>query len=82
MDARDKLRIYLEQRRDLGESELLLDSMTVEEALRTIGAAVKPASSAKPTPRELAATDLDADKRYLLEELQLYGQSIMPADLD
>ena len=32
--------------------------------------------------QELAATDLDADKRYLLEELQLYGQSIMPADLD
>ncbi len=38
MDARDKLRRYLEQRRDLGESELILDSMTVEEALRTIGA--------------------------------------------
>ena len=41
MDAREKLRVYLEQRRDLGESELLLDSMTVEEALRTIGAANK-----------------------------------------
>jgi|SRR5687768_9544633 len=51
MDARDKLRRYLEQRRDLGESELILDSMTVEEALRTIGAvgrsdrAVAPASA-------------------------------------
>ena len=66
MDARDKLRIYLEQRRDHGESELLLDSMTVEEALRTIGAAVKPASSAKPTPRELAATDQAQDWREAL----------------
>ena len=39
MDAKEKLRRYLEQRRDLGESELILDSMTVEDALRTIGAA-------------------------------------------
>lgn len=28
---------------------------------------------------ELAATDLSDDKRYLLEELKLYGESIMPA---
>jgi uracil-DNA glycosylase family 4 len=48
VDAKDKLRVYLEQRRDLGESELLLDSMTVEEALRTIGAAGK-----SPRPRSL-----------------------------
>ena len=41
MDAKEKLRLYLEQRRELGESELLLDSMTVEEALRTLGAARK-----------------------------------------
>ena len=38
MDARQRLRRYLEDRRDLGESELVLDSMTVEDALRTIGA--------------------------------------------
>jgi DNA polymerase len=66
MDARDKLRIYLEQRRDLGESELLLDSMTVEEALRTIGAASRPSSSTAPTPRELAATDQSQDWRAAL----------------
>ena len=36
MNARDKLRLYLEQRRDLGESELILDSMTVDEALAAI----------------------------------------------
>ena len=39
MDAREALRRYLEQRRDLGESELVLDSMSVDEALRLLGAA-------------------------------------------
>jgi uracil-DNA glycosylase len=39
MDARDALRRYLEQRRELGESELVLDSMSVEEAMRLLGAA-------------------------------------------
>ena len=33
MDAREQLRRYLEQRRDLGESELVLDSMSVDDAL-------------------------------------------------
>jgi DNA polymerase len=58
MDARDKLRVYLEQRRDLGESELVLDSMSVEEALRAIGAMSKsPPSGAPQTPRDLGKTD-------------------------
>ena len=39
MDAREALRRYLEQRRDLGESELVLDTMSVDEALRLLGAA-------------------------------------------
>src|SRR5436190_20078510 len=38
MDAREKLRQYLEQRREMGESELVLDTMTVDEALRIVGA--------------------------------------------
>jgi uracil-DNA glycosylase family 4 len=41
MDARDALRRYLEQRKELGESELVLDSLSVEEALRLVGAAGK-----------------------------------------
>ena len=36
MDAREQLRRYLEQRRELGESELLLDGMTVDEALAIV----------------------------------------------
>ena len=38
MDAKDSLRRYLEQRRELGESELVLDSMTVDEAMKLLGA--------------------------------------------
>ena len=41
MDGREALRRYLEQRRELGESELVLDSLSVEEALRLIGASGK-----------------------------------------
>ena len=37
-DANSALRRYLEQRRELGESELVLDTMNVEEALRALGA--------------------------------------------
>lgn len=64
MDAKDKLRLYLEQRRELGESELMLDSMTVEEALRALGAATR--GDAKPTPRELASTQSSGDWRAAL----------------
>jgi len=37
MDARERLRIYLEQRREMGESEFMLDSLPIEDALRLIG---------------------------------------------
>jgi uracil-DNA glycosylase len=43
MDARDQLRRYLEQRRELGESELVLDGLSVDEAMRVLGAAAGPA---------------------------------------
>jgi len=39
VDAREALRRYLEQRREMGESELVLDSLSVEETLRLLGAA-------------------------------------------
>lgn len=46
MDAKDALRRYLEQRRDLGESELVLDTLSVDDAMKLLGAA-----SAMPRPR-------------------------------
>ena len=52
MDAREALRRYLEQRRDQGERELVLDSMSVEEALALIGA---PASRGRALEAEPAA---------------------------
>ncbi len=42
MDARNLLRRYLEQRRELGESELVLDSLQVEDVMRLLGAAGRP----------------------------------------
>ncbi len=38
MDARERLRQYLEQRRELGEQDLLLDRLEVDDVLRMVGA--------------------------------------------
>jgi len=38
VDARDRLRRYLEQRRELGESEFVLDGLPVDDVLRLVGA--------------------------------------------
>lgn len=46
MDARERLRRFLEQRRDMGERELLLDSMSVDDVMRVLGAS---RSSAAPS---------------------------------
>jgi uracil-DNA glycosylase len=65
MDAKELLRRYIEQRRELGESELVLDSLDVEDVLRVIGAAgtsrpSRPAGlpqTASPTGREFDPAD-------------------------
>lgn len=49
-DARDLLRRYLEQRRELGESELTLDSLEVNEVLRILGAGNDRASGREAMP--------------------------------
>jgi len=36
-EAQDRLRQYLEQRKELGESEFVLDSLSVEDALKVLG---------------------------------------------
>jgi len=60
VDARLLLRRYLEQRRELGESELILDSLNVDEVMTLLGAAGR--SRPKPTPslRKLAE-EMSAD---------------------
>ena len=38
MDARDQLRRFLEQRREAGETELVFDQLSVDEAMKLLGA--------------------------------------------
>ncbi len=66
MNAREKLRIYLEQRRDMGESELVLDSMNVEDVLRTLGATGASPSEAARSSRGASGPG-EADWRRVLE---------------
>lgn len=76
MDARDRLRRYLEQRREMGESEFALDSMSVEEALRVIGqgpgaggrgsATVTPTQGPREKPRAVEEAPASADWREAL----------------
>ncbi len=48
MEARERLRQYLEQRRELGESEFVLDGLSVEEAMRLLGGARAAAGGGAP----------------------------------
>src|SRR5215218_5509571 len=70
MDPREQLRRYLEQRREMGERELILDGMSVEDVMRIVGAgggsAPQPVdreihprvpSPAPPTPPEVEVSD-------------------------
>jgi len=70
VDARVLLRRYLEQRRELGESEMVLDALTVEDVMRLLGATGQTLTSAA-TPlrsvRELAGEPSD-DWRTALQE--------------
>jgi DNA polymerase len=59
MDAKELLRRYIEQRRELGESELVLDRLNVEDVMRVIGAAgvSRPSSASSHAVRELDSSD-------------------------
>lgn len=73
MDARATLRRYLEQRRELGDTELVLDGMQVDEVMRLVGALrtgaarpgnpphqIAPPPAAAALQESLAKTDLAA----------------------
>jgi uracil-DNA glycosylase family 4 len=53
MDAREQLRQYLEQRREAGEREMVLDDLSVEEVMKLLGASSGKATSTsqRETPR-------------------------------
>ena len=63
MDARDRLRRYLEQRRDLGETELVLDGLSVDDVLRLVGAAHVPPRVTSDRVRALPDDELPAPAR-------------------
>ncbi len=63
MDAKDSLRRYLEQRRELGETELVLDSLSVDEALKLLGAATSAPRAKEPRTKEPETTDWRAAVR-------------------
>ena len=48
MNAKERLRAYLEQRRELGESEMVLDALEVDDVMRMLGALEGDAMSVPP----------------------------------
>src|SRR5688572_33095180 len=80
MDARELLRRYLEQRRELGESELVLDTLRVEEVMRLLGAAGRPSSTRSPkrSVREIVA-EQSQDWRSSLREAGVNVDAPAPA---
>lgn len=81
-DARERLRRYLEQRRELGDTELVLDSMDVNDVMRLLGAGAgatsAPAGQAGPTRRQdatSATSDTPAIPRAPRDEASFGGDS-------
>lgn len=78
MDAKALLRRYLEQRRELGESELVLDSLQVEDVMRLLGATGKaaPAGKTRQSPREIASAVVGDDVQDWRESLRGAGVNV------
>jgi uracil-DNA glycosylase len=83
VDARALLRRYLEQRRELGESELVLDSLQVDDVMRMLGAVGRQrAEPRKSSPRSLAeeiSGDEPKDWRTSLRQAGVNVDAAMPS---
>src|ERR1700680_2168477 len=79
MDARVLLRRYLEQRRDLGETELVLDALNIEDVMRLLGATGRsePPVTPRRSVRELAGEPSD-DWRTALQEAGVNVDAVIP----
>jgi uracil-DNA glycosylase family 4 len=79
MDARVLLRRYLEQRRELGESELVLDGLNVEDVMRLLGAtgSSAPSAEARRSVRQLAGQQPD-DWRTALQDAGVVVDTPVP----
>jgi uracil-DNA glycosylase len=77
MDAREQLRRFLEQRREAGETELVFDQLSVEEAMRLLGAGPPPeaggrrqeAGKDRNVPIETSATTNSGEWRKVLKDV-------------
>jgi uracil-DNA glycosylase family 4 len=79
VDARVLLRRYLEQRRELGESELVLDALKVDDVLRLLGATGRSEPPVEPqrSVRELAGEPSD-DWRTALQQAGVNVDAVIP----
>jgi uracil-DNA glycosylase family 4 len=68
MDGREQLRRYLEQRKESGEKDLVLDGLSVDEALKLLGAAAIPKSTRGAQKSAGRAAPLGGDWREVLRE--------------
>ena len=78
MDAKTLLRRYLEQRRELGESELVLDNLHVDEVMRLLGAAgtAPPAAKSRPSHREIATAVVGEENKGWRDSLRDAGVNV------
>ena len=78
MNAKGLLRRYLEQRRELGETELVLDSLDIDDVMRLLGAAGRVQRSATPQPslRQLAEEVADQDITDWRDSLRQAGVNV------
>jgi uracil-DNA glycosylase family 4 len=79
VDAKTLLRRYLEQRRELGESELVLDNLQVDEVMRLLGAAgTAPQAVAKlrPSHREIATAVVGEENKDWRDSLRDAGVNV------
>ncbi|HEX6313666.1 MAG TPA: uracil-DNA glycosylase [Gemmatimonadaceae bacterium] len=53
MDVREQLRRFLEQRKEAGETELVFDQLSVDEAMKLLGADKIPGQASHSEPREV-----------------------------
>ena len=71
MRAEQLLRRYLEQRRELGEQDLVLDGLTVDQVMHVLGARARmpspPPAAERPVSTRVAESATDAGWRELLE---------------
>lgn len=66
MDGREQLRQYLEQRKEAGERELVLDQLSVDELLKLLGAATEATAAPRDSKPAASGAQPSSDWREVL----------------